>query len=495
MQHRSLIAVALGLASACGGNTRNGSPSATSPNALACEDAAEPRELSLLTEESTDLALAPCGELSYTLNGRVYLVDSSLSQTQPLEGATALPTFDPRGRSMVFLREEERTFVYQDLRGTNQWSAPVPPPASRGPLGFYSKPGQSGLFHCDGSSVVDYDDHGNATNHELGLQCQVALYSAFDALLLTYAQGEYVSVTLGSFRTRSLGEVGRCSGDSCETTLVRRVLRKQAFVNQLMGDYFAPLPAGPPRYYDALSGTEVGATALVAPEGDVVAVSGYPIYLAADLTAAVTDDSRDGENKTILRYFGANPQQPERWLASSLTLEPRRGFLHALPARDSKRIAVWSETCDPALSPILLTFEPGHPAKALHIGGCALRVHWVGSDGTLLAQVWPDGTPWLGVTGAPLALIRADGRLELLDIDVQASQGVRQVVSNGRSLAIATGHAGPLYIVDLETAETRQLAPSAGRLLTDESRKRLAFQVPSLGSDRPSALWAGAFPH
>jgi hypothetical protein len=332
MQHRSLIAVALGLASACGGNTRNGSPSATSPNALACEDAAEPRELSLLTEESTDLALAPCGELSYTLNGRVYLVDSSLSQTQPLEGATALPTFDPRGRSMVFLREEERTFVYQDLRGTNQWSAPVPPPASRGPLGFYSKPGQSGLFHCDGSSVVDYDDHGNATNHELGLQCQVALYSAFDALLLTYAQGEYVSVTLGSFRTRSLGEVGRCSGDSCETTLVRRVLRKQAFVNQLMGDYFAPLPAGPPRYYDALSGTEVGATALVAPEGDVVAVSGYPIYLAADPDRRSHRRQprwREQDNPALLRS-----ESPAAGALASL--EPHIGTASRLPSRAAR---------------------------------------------------------------------------------------------------------------------------------------------------------------
>jgi hypothetical protein len=395
---------------------------------------------------------------------------------------------------MVFLREEEGTFVYQALRDTNQWSAPLAPPTSRGPVGFYSKPGQSGLFHCDGSSVVDYDDGGNATSHELGLQCYVALYSGFDALLLSYAQGEYVSVTLGGFRTRSLGDAGRCSGDSCETTLVRRVLRKQAFVNRLMGDYFAPVPAGSPRYYDALNGTEVGTTALVRPDGDVLAVPGYPIYLAADLTTAVTDDSHDGENKTVLRYFGANPQQPDRWLASSLTLEPRRGFLHALPSRDFKRIAVWSETCDPALYPVLTTFEPGYAAKELDIKGCTLRVHWVGSDGTLLAQVRPDGTPWLGLAGAPLALIGADGHLELLDIDVQASQGVRQVVSSGRSLAISTGYTGPLYILELDTAEVRQLAPSVSRLLTDESGERLAFQVPSLSSDGPSALWAGAFP-
>jgi hypothetical protein len=97
-----------------------------------------------------------------------------------------------------------------------------------------------------------------------------------------------------------------------------------------------------------------------------------------------------------------------------------------MPSRDSERIAVWSETCDPALYPIL---------------------------------------------------------------------GVSQVVSSGRSLAIAIGHTGPLYIVALDTAETRQLAASVSRLLTDHSRERLAFQVPSLSSNGASALWAGAFPY
>jgi hypothetical protein len=420
------------------------------------------------------------------------LADSSFSQAQLLEGATALPTFDPRGGGLFYLTDESRTLVYRDLRGENRWSAALPSSPLQA-IDFYAQPGDSGLFRCEGERIVDYDAAGNATSHDLGLQCPNALYSGRDALLLSPGRDGYVSVMLGTWQTRVLKEAGSCNTDACEMSLIRRVLRKQPLVNQLMGDYFAPVPAGPPRYYDGKSGAELQATALVPPDRHVVSATGYPIYLAEDLTAAITDDSSDGRDETVLRYFGPNPGHPERWLTSSLVLVPRRAFLHALPARAFERVAVWSEDCAEGVARTQLTFVPGSSAEPLDIDGCVLRVHWVGSDGTLLAQVWLDGTEWPGVYGAPLALIRPDSRLELLDIDVPSLQGVRQVLSNGRTLAISTGYGGPLYVVDLETAASREAAPAADRLLTDDARERLAFRA-SYGSGSAGALWAGAFP-
>jgi hypothetical protein len=481
------------LVSGCGKTSEESGSGSTAQPQLVCNDTLPARELSLLSEESTDVTMGPCGELSYSRSGQVYLADSSLSQAQLLDGATALPTFDPRGHGMFYLGDESRTLVYRELRGENRWSAPLPPPPLHA-VDFYSKPGESGVFRCEGESIVDYDPAGNATIHALGLHCPNALHSGLDALLLAPGRDGYVSVTLGTWQTRVLEDAGDCTTDSCEMTLIRRVLRKQPLVTQLMGDYFAPVPAGPPRYYDGKSGAELQATALVPPDRHVVAAPGHPIYMAEDLTIAITDDSRDGRDETVLRYFGPSPGQPERWSTSSLVLAPRRASLRALPARAFERVAVWSEDCAQDSPRTQLTFVPGSNAESLDIDGCVLRVHWVGSDGTLLAQVWLDGTEWPSIYGAPLALIRPGSRLDLLDIDVQNVQGVRQVLSNGRTLAIATGYGGPLYVVDLETAASREAAPAADRLLTDDSRERLAFRA-SYGPGSTGPLWAGAFPH
>lgn len=489
---RLIVLLLAALASGCGRTSDESGSGSTAQPQLVCGDTPAARELSLLSEESTDVTMGPCGELGYSRSGQVYLADSSLSQGQLLEGATALPTFDPRGRGMFYLKDESTTLVYRDLRGENRWSAALPSSPLHA-IDFYSKPGESGLFRCEGESIVDYDPAGNATSHDLGLQCPNALYSGLDALLLGPGRDGYVSVALGTWKTRVLGEAGTCNTDSCEMTLTRRVLRKQPLVNQLMGDYFAPVPAGPPRYYDGKSGAELQTTALVPPDRHVMAAPGYPIYLAEDLTAAITDDSHDGRDETVLRYFGPNPGQPERWLTSSLVLEPRRASLRALPARAFERVAVWSEDCAEGSPRTQLTFVPGSSAEPLDIDGCVLRVHWVGGDGTLLAQVWLDGTEWPSVYGAPLALIRPDSRLDLLDIDVQSLQGVRQVLSNGRTLAISTGYGGPLYVVDLETGASREAAPAADHLFTDDSRERLAFRA-SYGPGSTGPLWAGAFP-
>lgn len=193
----------------------------------------------------------------------------------------------------------------------------------------------------------------------------------------------------------------------------------------------------------------------------------------------------------VLQYFGPDPERPARWLAFSLTLVPRRADLHALPSRDLRRVAVWSD-CRGGADPTLLTFEPGQEAIPFELGTCA-HVHWVGSDGTLLAQVASDGDQVLDISAAPLALVRPDGRVDSIHIDIGRLHGVNEVLSDGRALVISGRYDGPLYVVDLLTAKSTELVPTAGRLLTDAARQRLAFraQTPS----GASVLWAGAFPH
>ena len=478
----------------CGRTTGDGSSDPEPPVApadVSCDGALPPGELSLLSDSSSEVGFGPCGELSYTSGGQVYLADASLSQVRLLEGATSLPIFDPRGRSMFFVEDDARTLVHEDLRSAGRWSAELLGP--NGPMDFYAKPGRSGLFRCEGAAVLDYDDAGNATRHELDGHC-FGLYSGLDALLLSRTtEGGYMSVELGTWEKHPLGGAGSCGADACELELIRRLLKKQEFVSQLMGDHWVQVPLRGPRYYDARSGAEVGGTALIVPNGGVVGAPGFVMYLADDHTMAVTDDSV-GADETVLRYFGPDPRQPERWLATEVTFTPRRSPLRALPSDDRRRVAVWSDDCGLDSDSLLMTFEPGEKPEFLGIEGCVLRIHWVGSDGTLLAQVWLEGSPWLGVGRSPLVLIAPDGELRTLDIDLERAHGIRQVVSNGRTLLISSLYAGPLYAVDLETAQSREAAPAAGQLLTDSSRERLAFQVPSSSAGLPAPLWAGAFP-
>jgi hypothetical protein len=297
-------------------------------------------------------------------------------------------------------------------------------------------------------------------------------------------------VKLGSWQTRELEAVSNCEAESCEWSMTRRVVSKQLLVSQLMGDAWWPVPVGA-KFYDGETGDEVSYTALSTPDRGVVAVPGSWLYVADDLTLAVTDDSPSDASKTVVRYFGPNPRQPERWLSSSITLDSRPFSLHALPSQDLQRVAVWSSECNAPSGRTLLTFAPGHAENVLNIPACALRVHWVGSDGTLLAQVWLDGTEWPSMYGAPLALIYPDDRLEVLNIPIDTFQGVRRVLANERTLVVSTG---PLFAIDLETAAAREIAPAVELLFTDAARERLAFVTPSSSAGDGRPLWAGAFP-
>lgn len=485
----------------CGQTTENTPQSAAASPLVTCEGALPPGELVELSAASTNVSMGPCGELSYTEGEQVFLTDSSLSPGQLLDGATLPPIFDPHGHGILYSRDQESTLVYRELRGENSWAVPLPALSDEDTLydipgqpariiDFYSNAGQGVPFHCQGTTVYDYDSAGNETAHELDILCPRALHSGLDALLVGPGDGGYQSVTLGSWQTRQLEGVGTCESEMCERSMTRRVLKKQLLVSQLMGDAWWPVPAGA-KFYDGETGKEVSYTALSTPDRGVVAVPGSDLYVAEDLTLAVTDDSTDSVDKTVLRYFGPNPARPERWLTSSITLEPRRAGLHALPSQDLERVAVWSDACNAQFGRTLLTFAPGHAANVLDIPACALWVHWVGNDGTLLAQVWPDGTEWLSIYQASLALIYPDNRFEMLDIPIDSFHGVSRVLSNERTLIVDTG---PLFAVDIETATAREIAPAVDLLFTDAARQRLAFVAPSSAGSVGRPLWAGAFP-
>jgi hypothetical protein len=271
-------------------------------------------------------------------------------------------------------------------------------------------------------------------------------------------------------------------------------------VSQLSGDYNMLVPMYK-QYYDARSGRSVSSyRALTTPDRGVVEPPGATVFVAEDLTLAITDDSSDSIPKTIMRYFGPDPRRPQRWLASSFELAPRRRGLEARPSEDLQRVAVWSEECQVEKAEhgnTALTFVPGEGPEPVVVAGCVLHVFWVGADGTLLAKIWLEGSERVSVYDAPLALIHPDHRISRLDVDLSLVPGTVQAVSSGRVLLLVGRYeqGEPLYAIDLDSAAVQQVAPVSGLLLTDRARKRLAFQViSSSNSLAPGALWAGAFP-
>ena len=391
------------------------------------------------------------------------------------------------------------TLVYRDLRGTSSWNAALPPLTEEDTeyqygdlpprlIDFYAKGSHDALFRCQGTTLYDYDVAGQMTAHALGFLCPRSLYSVADALLVGPTLDGYRGVKLGSWQPYSLEEAGQCSAaEPCERGLARQVFIKDLFVYRPMGDTTVPVAQGS-QYYDAKTGAEVGAGALTTPDRGVVVAGGSVVLRDAQRTFAVTEQSGAGYASTIVHYFGPDPGNPERWLTSSFTLEPAREALHALATDDLQRIALWSEICE-GPSRTLSTFTPGHGPVSLELAGCISNVHWVGRDGTLLVEIREIES------ANRLVLVHPDQRVVPLEIELFSLYGVRQVASDGRALVIATGSAGPLYLVDIESGATRVLAPAVEQLFTDRARKRLAFRVWASSSGDPRPLWAGAFPH
>ena len=492
-----LLSALLALVAGCGKIEKN-APSGAVQAELGCDAAPPPGELSQLSEDSRNVAMGPCGELSYVVGTQAFLVEASLSAPEPLEGGIATANFDPLGRGLFYLADADTALVYRDLRGASSWSSELPPLSTEDaryedgdkplrPIDFYAKGPASAVFRCQGTTLYDYDEAGQASAHDLGFLCPRTLHSVADALLVGPTLDGYRGVKLGGWQSYPLEAAGVCAADRCDFRLTRKVLSKDLFAYRAMGDTFVPVAQGS-QSYDAETGAEVGAGALTTPDHGVVVAGGSVLLLDDQRTLAVTAETGSGEANTTVRYFGPNPGQPERWLTSSFTLEPSRGSLHALSSDDLQRIAIWSETCEGARR-TLLTFAPGHDPALLDVAGCISKVHWVGSDGTLLAEVRDSDT------SIRLALIYPDQRVAQLELELSPISSVRQAASDGRALAITTGYAGPLYLIDLETAATRELSPTVEQMFTDRARKRLAFRVWASSSGDPRPLWAGAFPH
>ena len=493
-----VLSALLALVVGCGKVEEN-APADAVQSQLDCDAAPLPGELAQLSEDSLDVAMGPCGELSYVVGTQAFLVDASLSVPEQLEGATSTANFDPLGRGLFYVADAGNTLVYRDLRGSSSWNSELPPLSEEDtryqdrdrplrPIDFYAKGPASGLFRCQGTTLYDYDEAGQASAHDLGFLCPRALYSVADALLMGPTLDDYRGVKLGRWQSYPLEAAGACAAERCELGLTRKVLSKNLFASQLIGDAYLPVAQGS-QYYDAETGAEVGAGALTTPDHGVVVVGGSLLFRDDQRTLAVTAETGTGEASMTVRYFGPNPGEPTRWLRSSFTLVPDRGTLHALASHDLQRIALWSEACEGARR-TLLTFTPGDfPAALLDVAGCISKVYWVGNDGTLLAEIRDrDAT-------TRLALIYPDQRVAQLTLEFSPNYGVRQAVSDGRALAITTDYAGPLYLIDLETAATRELAPAVEQLFVDRARERLAFRAWASGSSDPRPLWAGAFPH
>jgi hypothetical protein len=495
----AVLSALLAFAAGCG-ETEQRTPSSAETDSIAhdCDDAPPAGELALLSETSSDVTMGPCGELSYVADGRVFLVDASLSSPELLEGATAPAHFDPHGRALFYLADADGTLVYRDLRGPVAWSAALPALSAEDSLydagdrpiralDFYAKGDESGLFRCQGTTLYDYDQAGHQSAHEVGILCPRVRYSGLDALLIGPTPEGYRGLKLGKWEPYALTAIGECDADSCQRELVRQVVVKDLFRNQLMGDVLVPVPAGT-QYYDAETGAEVDSGAVTTPDRGVVTVPGAVLDRDEARTFAVTYETGAGEATTSVHYSGPDPMAPSRWLTARFTLQPSRGKLNAVAARDLRRIALWSDECESERR-TLLTFAPGREPASLEVAHCVTRVDWVGSDGTLLAEVRD------AELATRLALIFPDGRVLPIEVELLAVYGVRQAVSDGRALAITTGYQGPLHLIDLQTGASRELAPQVERLFTDRAHERLAFRVSSASSGGPNPLWAGAFPH
>jgi hypothetical protein len=432
------------------------------------------------------------------------LSDPSLTTPELLEGASGPLTFDPRGRGSFYEKDAGSTLVYRDLRTGSGWSTALPPVSDEDkryaeqdkavrPIDFYASGDGSGLFRCQGGSLFDYDEAGRETEHKVGVMCPRALYSAADALLVAPGRETYTGVRLGDWRPYSLEAVGTCGAEVCERRLARQIITKGSLVSQPMGDTFVLVGAGL-QAYDATTGAEVGFDTLSTPDRGVVKAPGYTLYDDDDRTIAVTEDIGN-DTKTTVRYFGPDPSQPQRWLTASFTLEPPRPNLRAKPSDDLKRIVVWSDVCYQGAQKTLLTFEPGQAPKELDLAGCISKMHWVGSEGSLLVELHIPDPEGIAPSRFELRLIHADQRVTPINIEGGNNVGIRQALSNGKTLVVTSGYAGPLTVIDLQTGASRTLAPAVERLFTDRTRERLAFQVASSSFSGPCPLWAGAFPN
>lgn len=515
MRVLGLFCAALVALVGCGRTTQSGSTSATVEPVLQCEGTLPPGELQLQSDDASAVSMGPCGELSFTSRaGDTYLLDSSLTAAEQLYGVTVPARFDPQGRGAFYVQdagteaagnEGSGTLVYRELRGAGGWNASLPvlsdadknarvPDKAVRPIDFYAREGRSGLFSCQGTTFYDYDDAGQATAHDLGLMCARALYSVRDALFLAPDVAAYQSVTLGIWQARRLAAPGYCDADLCERKLVRKVLTKSATNYEFVGgDAATPVYAGETRY-NAETGEEVGYGAMTTPEGRVVDAPGFRLYQDEEDSVAITDDSPEGATRTTLRYFGPNPQASTRWLASSITLEPRRGTLHALPSSDLQRVVVWDDTCDANVPKTLFTFAPGQNPRALDIEPCVTKVHWVGNDGALLVTLFLLPTQGEVAASFKMALIDAQQGIHQLELDDPFNVGASQAVAGDSSLVISMGTGAKLYVIDLQTAAVRELGVAAGPLLVDAAHERLAFRVSLPDSSGKTPLWAGAFP-